>query len=103
MQTRSVAAGLQLARLASVPEVARFLGIIISLNYNDHPPPHFHVRYADNKAIVSIESVTVIAGFLPPRVLGLVVEWAVAHRSELMQDWALARRQLPLNRIAPLE
>lgn len=28
-----------------MPEVSRFFGIIISLNYNEHPPPHFHVRY----------------------------------------------------------
>jgi Domain of unknown function (DUF4160) len=86
-----------------VPEVSRFFGIIISLNYNDHPPPHFHVRYGEDKAIVSIETLTVLAGYLPPRALGLVVEWAVAHRFELMQDWDLARRQQPLNRIAPLE
>jgi hypothetical protein len=86
-----------------VPEVSRFFGIIISLNYNDHPPPHFHVRYAEQKATVAIESLTILEGYLAPRVLGLVVEWAAAHRQELMEDWNLARRQQPLNRIAPLE
>ena len=24
-----------------MPEICRFFGIVISLNYNDHPPPHF--------------------------------------------------------------
>lgn len=86
-----------------MPEVSRFFGIIISLNYNDHPPPHFHVRYAEQKATVAIESLTILEGHLAPRVLGLVVEWASAHRQELMEDWALARAQQPLNRIAPLE
>jgi hypothetical protein len=86
-----------------VPEVSRFFGIIISLNYNDHPPPHFHVRYAEQKATLAIESLTVLEGRLSPRVLGLVVEWASAHRQELMEDWALARAQQPLKRIAPLE
>jgi len=86
-----------------VPEVSRFFGIIISLNYNDHPPPHFHVRYAEQKATVAIESLTVLEGYLAPRVLGLVVEWSSAHRQELMEDWDLARRQQPLKRIAPLE
>ena len=61
------------------------------------------VRYAEQKATVAIESLTVLEGYLAPRVLGLVVEWASAHRQELMEDWDLARQQQPLKRIAPLE
>ena len=86
-----------------MPEICRFFGIVISLNYNDHPPPHFHVRYAEQKAIVGIDSLTVLEGYLSPRALGLVVEWAAAHRQELIEDWQLARQQQPLKRIAPLE
>jgi hypothetical protein len=86
-----------------MPEICRFFGIIISLNYNDHPPPHFHVRYAEQRAIVAIDTLSVLEGNLSPRVLGLVVEWALAHRQELLEDWHLARDQQPLKRIAPLE
>ena len=86
-----------------MPEICRFFGIVISLNYNDHPPPHFHVRYAEQKAIMAIESLAVLEGQLSPRALGLVTEWASAHRQELIEDWNLARRQQPLKRIAPLE
>jgi hypothetical protein len=68
-----------------VPEICRFFGIVISLNYNDHPPPHFHVRYAEQKAIVAIESLTLLEGHLSPRAVGLVMEWASAHRQELME------------------
>jgi hypothetical protein len=39
-----------------VPEISRFFGIVVFMNYNDHPPPHFHVRYAEQRAIVAIES-----------------------------------------------
>jgi hypothetical protein len=52
---------------------------------------------------VAIESLSVLEGHLSPRILGFVVERASAHRQELMDDWDLARRQQPLNRIAPLE
>jgi len=86
-----------------VPEVSRFFGIVVSLNYNDHPPPHFHVRYGEQKATMAIESLAVLEGSLSPRVLGFVVEWASAHQQELMEDWHLARQQQPLKRIAPLE
>lgn len=35
-----------------MPEICRFFGIIISMYYDDHPPPHFHVRYGEEKALV---------------------------------------------------
>ena len=60
-------------------------------------------RYAEQKAIVAIESPAILEGMLSPRALGLVMEWAAAHRQELLDDWNLARQQQPLNRIAPLE
>lgn len=71
--------------------------------YNDHPPPHFHARYGGYKALVAIDSLTVLRGSLPPRVFGLVVEWALGHRAELLEDWHLARDEEPLKKIAPLE
>jgi hypothetical protein len=39
-----------------MPEISRFFGIIIAMYYNDHPPPHFHVRYGEQKAIIAIPS-----------------------------------------------
>lgn len=86
-----------------MPEISRFFGIIIGMFYNDHPPPHFHVRYGGQKAIVDIETLAVLEGSLSPRVRGLVVEWAAAHQQELAEDWELARREKPLKKISPLE
>ena len=28
-----------------MPEISRFLGIVIYMLYDDHPPPHFHAEY----------------------------------------------------------
>lgn len=86
-----------------MPTVSRFLGVVITINYRDHPPPHFHVRYAEHRALVSIDGLAVLRGRLPPRVLGLVVEWASEHLAELRRNWELARDQLPLEPIDPLE
>lgn len=86
-----------------MPTISRFFGIVITMNYSDHPPPHFHVRYGEHRALVSIEGLVVLRGQLPPRVLGLVVEWALQHRAELRKDWELARDQEPLVAIAGLE
>ena len=86
-----------------MPEISCFFGIIIAMYYNDHPPPHFHVRYGQQKAIIEIQSLSILAGKLSPRVLGLVIEWASFHQAELLQNWELARQQEPLESVQPLE
>lgn len=90
-------------RLIQMPEISRFYGIVIGMFYNDHDPPHFHVRYNEFKASVAIRNFELLDGRLPPKVLGMVVEWAAAHQSELMADWALAVDQQQVEKIEPLE
>ena len=63
-----------------MPEISRFLGIIITMYYNNHPPPHFHVRYNQQKAIIDIQNLSILEGKLTPRVFGLVIEWAAIHQ-----------------------
>ena len=98
-------AGQQSGRLEGfrLPEISRFFGIIIAMFYSDHPPPHFHVRYGRERAMIEIESLSLLGGRLAPRALGLVIEWAAQHQDELRANWELARRHAPLHPIAPLE
>jgi hypothetical protein len=86
-----------------MPEVSRFFGVVITMHYNDHEPPHFHARYGGKKALVSIENPAILKGQLPPRVLGYVVEWATLHNAELAINWDRVRQDLPLEGIGPLE
>jgi hypothetical protein len=86
-----------------VPEVSRFFGLVVSMYFDDHLPPHFHVRYAGRHAQIGISSLTILRGTLPPRAHGLVIEWARVHRDELFANWARARVRKPLRKIAPLE
>jgi hypothetical protein len=86
-----------------MPEISRFFGIVVQMYYADHEPPHFHVRYSGQKALIAIETLSVFRGSLSPRVLGLVIEWASLHRQELMEDWILARAEAQLKPILPLE
>jgi hypothetical protein len=71
--------------------------------FNDHFPPHFHADYGEYAAELTIETLEIIQGRLPQRVLGLVLEWAVIHRNELREDWEKARDKEPLEAIPPLE
>ena len=70
--------------------------------WEDHNPPHFHAFYADEHALVDINTLSLFAGRLSPRALGLVVEWATLHQQELLEDWHRAESQEPLQRIEPL-
>ena len=85
-----------------MPEVSRFYGIVITLNYNDHAPPHFHARHGGESAVITVDGI-VLAGALPARALAPVCVWAARHEDELLDDWALARAQLPLVAIDPLD
>ena len=85
-----------------MPQVSRFFGISIYMHFDDHPPPHFHVKYNEFNAIVSIEELKVIRGKLPPRVLGLVMEWASLHIDELKDNWKKIENKQSLNDIEPL-
>lgn len=86
-----------------MPEISRFLGIIITMYYKDHRPPHFHAKYERHKASFSIRELQLTEGSLPPRVISLVLEWAFLHREELLKNWELLEKEEPLNRIEPLE
>jgi hypothetical protein len=86
-----------------MPEICRFFGVFIQMFYDDHAPPHFHVRYSDQRALIAIETLAVLKGRLSPGALGLVTEWAALHHAEQMEDWNLARAEAQLRPIAPLE
>lgn len=85
-----------------MPEISLFGGIRITMYYDDHNPPRFHVEYAGHRALVDIQGGYVIGGALPGRQLKFVLAWAELHQDELMQNWELASAAQPLNRIAPL-
>ena len=85
-----------------MPELSRFLGIVIAMYFRDHPPPHFHAIYGDYEAVVEIRT-GAVTGRLPKRALAHVQDWRVLHEAELLFAWDLAQARQPLLRIEPLE
>lgn len=85
-----------------MPEISRFLGIVIAIYWKEHGIPHFHAKYGGHRASFAIDDLRILEGSLPPRVVGLVLEWATEHRIELSEDWTRAMNQKPLMPIAPL-
>jgi hypothetical protein len=70
-----------------MPEICRFLGIIITMYFDEHNPPHIHVRYNDYRAVMGIRDLNLLDGHLPAKVRGLVEEWAELHQGELLTMW----------------
>jgi hypothetical protein len=54
--------------------------------YDEHNPPHFHATYGEFNAEIEINELSILAGKLPSRALGLVIEWASIHQSELIEN-----------------
>jgi len=85
-----------------MPEISRFLGIVIYMYFNGHNPAHFHVAYNEYEAAVVIRTLGVMEGKLPARVLSLVVEWASLHQEELLANWESIRSTGRYHGIEPL-
>lgn len=85
-----------------MPEISRFLGIVIRMYFRDHAPPHFHAFYGDYEVSVEIES-GIVTGRFPRRALSAVLEWAEINQEALLEDWRLAEQEKPLKKVAPLE
>ncbi len=85
-----------------MPEISRFLGIVIAMFYREHGPPHFHAVYGEFEITVEIRT-GVVNGRFPKRALAHVLEWTDIHREELLRNWDLARAGEPLRSVEPLE
>lgn len=80
----------------------QFYGIVIFMNYNDHPPPHFHARYQEQEVSVEIDN-GLVHGTMSRRALRMVFEWSELHHEELLRNWGLACERRPLEPITPLD
>ena len=85
-----------------MPELSRFLGIVVYMLYDDHPLPHFHVDYGEYRIAVEINS-GVVEGRFPKRALKSLMEWYEIHQAELLENWERAEKHEPLKKIPPLE
>ena len=85
-----------------MPEISRFLGIVIYMLYDDHPPPHFHAAYGEYRIAVEIHS-GIVEGRFPRRALNAVLEWCLMYKENLLENWELAEKHQPLKKTPPLE
>ena len=88
-----------------MPEIARFLGIIIRMYAEPGAPhhrPHFHAYYQDAVGVYAVDTIELIGGALPRRQQRLVEAWAELHQEELLANWDRLQAGQPPQRIDPL-
>ena len=86
-----------------MPTISAFYGILIQIFWREHGPPHFHALYAEYEALIDLRDLSVIRGSLPRRAMALVLEWAMDHRRDLMENWNLCSRMQTPKAIEPLK
>jgi hypothetical protein len=57
----------------------------------EHNPPHIHVSYQGEKALVNILTGEVMEGKLLPRNLSLLRAWIEIHKDDLLANWELCQ------------
>jgi len=88
-----------------MPEISRFLGIVITMYAEAgerHNLPHLHARYGEHRATFSIATGDVLSGSLPKSQLRLVQAWLELRRTQLEDDWQLLTSGRTPNKISPL-
>jgi len=72
-----------------MPTVAAFNGIKIELYFDEHPPPHFHARYAEFIAQIDMETLEIRNGILPRPQFRMVQAWALPRMVALRAAWVV--------------
>ena len=85
-----------------MPTISMFYGIIISMFYNEHNPPHLHAEYQGYKAVFDFEG-NLMKGTFPTKQTKLVVAWIEIHQDAIAANWELAQKKELLYKIDPLK
>jgi hypothetical protein len=88
-----------------MPELARFVGIIIRMFAEPAAPhhrPHLHAYYQETVRIFAIDAIELIGGALPQRQRRLVEAWVEIHHAELLAAWDRLQEGRRPGKIEPL-
>jgi hypothetical protein len=85
-----------------MPEIANFLGIRITLNPDDHNPPHFHAEYNEFEAMFDFDG-KIIDGKIPTKQARIVRVWAEMRKEQLVKNWYLLAAGKRTFKIKPLK
>lgn len=71
-----------------MPVIIRLRYCVITMYYNDHNPPYFHVVTKDGEAQVRLSTLDVMEGAVDRRALREAREWASTNKDLLQTTWS---------------
>lgn len=69
-----------------MPKISEFSGMKIYVYFDDHDPPHFHIRGQD-KAEIYIKTGAYKNGLLPLKKQRDILQWLNEYRNDIMEAW----------------
>lgn len=87
-----------------MPELSRFMGIVIKMLFKDtsqHHKPHIHAQYGNYEASIGIDG-ELLAGSMPVRQLRMIQGWLALHEEEAYAAWNKAVQGEQFDKIDPL-
>jgi hypothetical protein len=70
-----------------MPTIKTIDKIKIDIYSREHPPPHFHVKFAEHEELIVISTLTTYAGRIPKAQRKKVIDWALEHKSFLLETF----------------
>lgn len=58
-----------------MPIISRFFGIVVRMYYDEHNPPHIHVEYRNNKAVIDFRGNILKSDLKSRTATRLIREW----------------------------
>lgn len=85
-----------------MPSISEFLGMVIYMYWDEHPPAHFHVKFGGMWASINVHTGELVDGALPRKKLKIIEEWRRLHMKELLKNWEIVSENGSPNKVAPL-
>ncbi len=85
-----------------MPSIAEFLGMVVYMYWDEHPPAHFHVKFGGMWAVIDVYTGELVDGALPRKKLKKIEEWRKLHIEELLKNWEIVSKNGSPNKVAPL-
>lgn len=83
-----------------MPTVAIVDGVTIAVYANDHPPAHFHAKFAEHQAVFDVRTLEMVRGSIPPAKKRRVLQWAQTRKVELSRAFDRVRAK---QHVEPIE
>jgi hypothetical protein len=79
-----------------MPEISRFMGMVICIFFNDHEIPHIHVYYEGKLTKIDFDGNVISRLLLPLNKLHIIRDWIKKYQYELRSNWDKIReRKMP--------